>query len=362
LKLQLRGRHLALLLSLLAVLLVAGCAGGAAQGSWFGVTASDDVVYLAANEKVVALSVESGAELWTYPITSDGNSGPFFATPLVKSNVVNLGGYDADGTLFILSASQGTQQGAVITGAPMVEGPTSTDGALVVGNDVGEVYLIEPETQERRLLLKADESIWATPLVDQASGRVYVSSMDHHLYAVDLERGEELWTFKASGALVGTPALSDGMVYFGSLNNSFFAVDAETGTERWRTETEGWVWGGPLIDADTVYFGDLSGKVYALDASDGSQRWISDVEGGVRATPLLVDGLLYVGTRKGRVYALVAEDGTQQWARDSSGAIYSQPVMGGGLLLVSPHNAKMQLLALDPESGAERWAYPPQEE
>jgi len=45
-----------------------------------------------------------------------------------------------------------------------------------------------------------------------------------------------------------------------------------------------------------------------------------------------------------------------------TGSILSQPVLHQGYLLISPHNAKVQLIALDPESGAERWSYPPQEE
>ena len=123
-----------------------------------------------------------------------------------------------------------------------------------------------------------------------------------------------------------------------------------------------WVWGGPLVEGDTVYFGDLAGMLYALDVSDGSQRWTFSAEGGVRAAPTLWRDLLYFGTREGEVYALKAEDGTQQWMMPMPGAVYTQPVVAGDHLLVSPHNAKVRLVALDPESGAERWSYPRQEE
>jgi len=363
LKLQFGGRRGALLLLFAALMALAGCAGGVQQVSWFGVAADEAAVYLAGNGQVVALDLESGAAMWSFPVTTDGEKiGPFFATPLVEGRVVNIGGYDSEGTLWALSLDDGTEQSAVLTNSPIVEGPASVDGGLVVGNNAGEVYLVDPETQEKRLLLKTDESIWATPRVDEASGRVYVASMDHYLYAVDLAGGDTLWTFKAPGALVGTPALSDGVVYFGSLNNVFYAVDAETGDERWHFETEDWVWGGPLVDEDVVFFGDLSGKVYALNAIDGSQIWAFDAEGGVRATPLLMGDLLYVGTREGKIYGIQAADGTQKWAQSVTGAVYSHLVGAGGLVLASPHNAKVQLVALDPESGAERWSYPPQEE
>jgi len=72
--------------------------------------------------------------------------------------------------------------------------------------------------------------------------------------------------------------------------------------------------------------------------------------------------VLYFGTREGKVYALSAEDGAQQWALPLSGSILSRPVIQGDFLLISPHNAKIQLVALDLKSGAERWSYPPREE
>jgi outer membrane protein assembly factor BamB len=187
--------------------------------------------------------------------------------------------------------------------------------------------------------------------------------MDHHLYALDLENGEVLWDFKAGGALPGRPALSDGVLYFGGLNSVFYAVDAQTAQELWRFETEGWVWGGPLVHDDTVYFGDMSGRMYALDKSSGEERWAAfEAEGGVRVSPLLREGLLYFGTREKKFYAIRAEDGAQEWSISLDGSVYSQPVIYQDYLLVSPHNTKTKLLALDPDSGAERWIYPRQEE
>ncbi len=358
----LRGRSLALLFFLAGLALFAGCSGGAQQASWFGVAADADTAYLAADEEVLGLDLESGVELWAFPIEPDRQEfGPFYATPLVQGNVINVVGY-GDGEVYALTQFGGTQEWAVETGAGIVEGAASTDGGLVVGNNDGEVYLIDQETQEKRLLLKVDEPIWATPRVDEATGRVYVSAMDHHLYAVDLESGGELWEFDAGGVLVGTPALGDGVVYVGTLTSKVHAVDAETGSGLWQVDTEGWVWGGPLVVGDTLYFGDLDGDFYALDANDGSQRWTFKAEGGVRATPVMRDGTLYFGTQKGYVYALSAEDGTQEWAQTVPGAVHTQLVIAGDYLLVSPNRAKVQLVALDPESGAERWSYPLLEE
>lgn len=356
------GLRLTPLFLLAGLALLVGCSGGVQQGSWFGLAASEDTVYLAADEDVVALDLVGGAESWGYPVEPDTQEfGPFFATPLLDKGAVNVAGY-GDGEVYALTRDRGTEQWTVETGAGIVEGPASAGGTIVVGNNDGAVYVIDKETQDKRLILQVSEAIWATPRVDEANDRVYVAAMDHNLYAVELASGEQKWVFDAGGALVGTPALSDGVVYVGTLTSKFFAIDAETGSELWQFETEGWVWGGPLVVGNTVFFGDLDGKFHALDASDGSQRWSFDAEGGVRGTPAMADDVLYFATRKGYVYALSAADGTQEWVQTLSGAIYTAPVISGDYLLISPFGAKVQLVALDPESGAERWSYPPQEE
>jgi outer membrane protein assembly factor BamB len=361
LKQRLWGRRLALLFFLVTLVVLAGCGGRLPAASWFGIAAGDNTVYLSANEQVFALNLESGTELWSFPLEPDQETGPFYAAPLLTGELLVVGDYGA-GKLYATSQDDGVQQWAVDTDAKIVAGAIATDGGIVVANDNGEVYLVQRETQDKRLLLKADKAIWAAPLVDEANSRMYVAAMDHHLYAVDLEREEQLWSFEVGGALVGTPALSDGVLYFGGLNSRVFAVDAATGEQIWQFDTEGWVWGGPVVDGGTLYFGDMDGHFYALNAADGTERWTFQAEDGVRATPVLADGVLYFGTRGGRVYALNADDGTQKWSQRIDGSIYSQPVVRANYLLLSPHNAKVKLVALDPESGAERWAYPQREE
>lgn len=360
-KQRLWGRRLALLFFLVTLTILTSCGGGLPAASWFGIAVGDSTVYLSANEQVFALNLESGAELWSFPPAPDQETGPFYAVPLLTGDLLVVGDYGL-GKLYALSQVAGAQQWSAETEGKIVAGAVATDGEIVVANDEGKVYLVQQETQERRLLLETDKPIWAAPLVDEANGRIYIASMDHHLYAIDLEREEQLWSFEVGGALVGTPALSDGVLYFGGLDSRVFAVDAVTGEQVWQFDTEGWVWGGPVVEGGALYFGDMDGHFYALNAADGTERWTFQAEDGVRAAPVLADGVLYFGTRGGRVYALNAEGGTQKWLQRIDGSIYSQPVVRANYLLLSPHNAKVKLVALDPESGAERWAYPQREE
>ena len=344
------------------LVLLTSCGGRVPAASWYGTAADQDHVLLAANEQILALDPESGAELWAFPPERDPETGTFYAAPLVHGQLVIVGSFDPQGKLYALSVQDGSQQWVVETKGQIIESPVIANGDIIVGTDEGDVFAIAVETHQERLLFKAQAAIWAAPLVDPTANRLYVASMDHRLYALDLTTGETLWQFDAGGAIAGTPALSDDTLYLGSLNNTFYAVRADTGEQIWHIQTDGWVWGGPVVQDDTVYVGDLSGTLYALDTADGSPRWTFQADGGIRATPLLSDDTLYIGTRSNTVYALDAYEGTIKWELPITGSILGQPILHQGRLFISPHNAKIKLLALNPESGAKLWEYPSQEE
>jgi hypothetical protein len=68
---------------------------------------------------------------------------------------------------------------------------------------------------------ETDSSVSSSPAISE--GVVYFGSNDHHLYAVDVETGEQLWQFETDRS-VSTPAISEGVVYFGSWDNYLRAL------------------------------------------------------------------------------------------------------------------------------------------
>jgi len=69
------------------------------------------------------------------------------------------------------------------------------------------------------------------------NGIAYVAAMDHHVYAIDAESGEELWRYK-TGGLVGTSVVHwNGKIFFGSWDCHVYCVDLKTREEVWRFAT-----------------------------------------------------------------------------------------------------------------------------
>jgi outer membrane protein assembly factor BamB len=97
--------------------------------------------------------------------------------------------------------------------------------------------------------------------------------MDHNLYALNLNNGQEIWRVDAGGSIVHTPEVSeDGLIFVGTLANEVLAIN-ESGNVRWAVPTDAAVWTRPTQYNGTVYFGDLSGTIYAVNVDNGNIVW-----------------------------------------------------------------------------------------
>ena len=68
-----------------------------------------------------------------------------------------------------------------------------------------------------------------------SGGRLFVSAIDQHtIYALDADKGEELWRFTAGGRIDSPPSIYKGMVLFGCADGSVYAVRANDGELVWR--------------------------------------------------------------------------------------------------------------------------------
>jgi outer membrane protein assembly factor BamB len=201
--------------------------------------------------------------------------------------------------------------------------------------------------------------------------------MDHHLYALRLSDGEELWNFAADGAFASTPTLQDGVLYIGTFANRVYAIDADDGTEIWRFPAEkpgdSWFWGSPAVDGDAVYAVDVKGTVYKLDAETGEEIWQSklepkknnDKDAPVRGGPALTEdgSTLLISSQDGTLYALDAEDGSEMWAEEAEGKGYVTPVVDGDVVYQALIQGSYRIRAMEiTDDGDELWVYPLPEE
>jgi hypothetical protein len=110
---------------------------------------------------------------------------------------------------------------------------------------------------------------------------LHVPSLDHHLYAVDLSSGRQLWSLDLDHGLATTPAwIEGGWLALGSTRGDVIAVDVEQREVVWRYAVNDGlpdaygrpfpVLGGPTVHDGVVYAGASDGRLYALPWHGGA--------------------------------------------------------------------------------------------
>jgi len=99
------------------------------------------------------------------------------------------------------------------------------------------------------------------------AGKAYLGFDGARMFAWDLRRGKQLWTFDARDAIRSSPTVSaeDGILYFGCNDGCLYALDADSGELKWKFTTGGKIHSTPWAADGVVYVGSDDGYLYALE-------------------------------------------------------------------------------------------------
>lgn len=364
---------------LLGAVLLSACAGGAVRGTtWAGLAADENTAYLADLTFVYGVNLKDGREAWRFSDPED-NKAQFYATPVLTSDgMVIVGSAGGKHILYALDPRDLITDGDIkspavewsFTGAggPWVAAPLIVDGMLFAPNGDGNLYVLDlndgqSQKQAVQTILLVDPEdpekkagrLWAQPVTD--GERVYVTSLDHSVYAIDVETYTIAWHQDISAAIPGSPAVGpDGKLYVGSLASQLEQFDPATGRHTSVLDAEYWLWSTPVLDGSILYFGDLKGNFYSFDTATNGLNWNVQPDGAITANAILQNDHLLLATESGNIYA-IDKDGNTLWFEEVGGKIYTTPVVAGDLILVAPLETDFYLAALD-SNGRQVWTFP----
>lgn len=361
-----------LLVVILAAVLLSGCAGGGGlTNSWPGLATDSETAYLASGSFVYAIDLNSGKEIWRYPAKADSKL-QFISEPVVAEDGTVIVGSAGSNHLLVALDPSSLSKGDFNTPAEKwsfsearsswVAGVLIMNGKVFAPNSDGFLYILDLEdgfsTKSALDKIELGGALWATPSTD--GERVYLSSLDHHLHAIDAMTYESAWpVIDLGSAAPGTPLVGpNGNLYIGSFASEVIKADPATGKTTLLTSTQGWVWGGPVSDGKNIYFGDLEGSLFAVDASNGNLLWSIQPNGPIAGSPLVLDEEIIFATESGSVYAVDTE-GKIVWTYELLGQIFTAPVAAGEKIIVAPMQADFALAVLD-TNGNQVWTFEPE--
>jgi outer membrane protein assembly factor BamB len=230
----------------------------------------------------------------------------------------------------------------------------SREGDIVVASLSGRVARLSPEgvavwTAELR------ERIYASPLLIGDS--VVLGSDAKRVVALSLATGKKRWEVDVDGeadtAAAETPegglAIAAGRVLYGLRPD---------GAIRFRLKLPRKVYASPAVAEDgTLYVGAQDHHLYAISAG-GTVLWSRDLGGDVDcAVALGDDGTIYAGGDAGQVHALDPQ-GNELWRVTVGGFVRGGLTVGrSGAILAGTYGPAPRVVALEAQTGLERWSF-----
>lgn len=149
------------------------------------------------------------------------------------------------------------------------------------------------------------DTMHAPVLVDDT---VYTQTENAILYVFDADTGEELWTYDAMGQATDgiSPIVDDNSVYIiaGTSTENLFlvALDRHQRSVRWKRQI-GPTFANPVADTDTIYL-DYANELHAIKKADGAEKWTLRIQGELAAPATVVGSAVYAVDTGGTVYAI----------------------------------------------------------
>lgn len=170
----------------------------------------------------------------------------------------------------------------------------------------------------------------------------------------------QIWAADFSPEIVyaAQPVVAAGRLFHSTLQGSIYALDAATGARLWHFKAGETMWKGPVAgDAENggegaIFAAPWDGVLYALNAADGAELWRYDIEQRISGAPCVAEDTVFVGTRDGTMFA-VGTDGRLKWKTQLSWHIYSTAAYNNGRVYVFTED--MHVNCLDAKTGGVLW-------
>ncbi|MDH5722648.1 MAG: PQQ-binding-like beta-propeller repeat protein [Alphaproteobacteria bacterium] len=331
------------------------------------------------NHAMHNLAWESGDVdvLWRADIGSGShNEIPLTAQPVIVKDVIYA--LDTESKLSAINAQNGKKiWGIDVSNKAEDEdviggGIAFANGMLFITNGSNEILSVS--VSEGKIIWRANLPTPARAAPTALGGRVFVSTLDDRLFAIDAEKGTVIWDYLGIGETTGllgaaSPAANTSIVVPAFSSGELTALRVENGSVVWSDnlanvrkfggglESLSDIKAMPVMDRGVVIAMSFSDKLVAIEEHTGLRLWQREIGGS--ATPWVAGNAVFVLSNDNQLVALRLEDGAILWVEQvpryedpddqKNEIIWSSPVMASGNILLCGSHGK--ILKYDAQTG-----------
>jgi outer membrane protein assembly factor BamB len=226
--------------------------------------------------EVVQIDPSNGRVKWR--VQTDG---PVFSSVEVGPGYIFFG--SADHNVYAVNAGTGKIMWKTPTDGAVLAGPAFAKGVVCIGSADTKIYGLRA-TDGKKLWTVQGKNLFQSKAATDGT-HFFVGGWDNYFRCIDAESGNEVWAiklgkpqlnnnFSALAPAITSPAVGDGKVYVSTNDGILHALNISNGKEAWRIDKQKMGYSSPLFHNGKVYC-TLSddGKVFRVDAATGHVDW-----------------------------------------------------------------------------------------
>jgi outer membrane protein assembly factor BamB len=289
----------------------------------------DKIVFCSENGHVVILN-SIGSVLLSKKITRR-----FESKPVVYEN--NIFAVDVDGVLYSIDSSTGKVNWQVKAGGPLLfkSELAVSNGKIFLGTGYGivEAYSLDGKKLWENEL---DEAIYNSLLVVKNSLIIATDALK--LYSLDAGDGDKNWSAEIDEKVITlTPLVHKDIIYFGCYSGTFYAVSLDDGDIIWTFKSGGPIYSSPVVVDKSIYFGSEDGFVYSLNDEKGTLNWQFKSSLPVKSSPVYAFGSIVVANDR-TIFSLNPLNGSVLWQTTFDSRIKTSPSFAGDTVIMGLAN------------------------
>ncbi len=289
--------------------------------------------------------------LWQYRLDGLGfDSGPIIADSCVFAA-------DADGHIVALSLDSGQELWKKKLDTGFIASPAWHDGVLYLGDLDGVVRAIDPRTGEEKWQFDAEREIDAG--ANFYKEQVLVTSQSGSLISLDRHSGKLLWRYETDDQLQCGPTLAGNLTFLGGCDQHLHIVDVETGKPvADKIPIEAPTGSTPTAIDSAVLVPNYSGQIWAFETPSLNLRWKfenSQLSGEFKNSVAAAHGIVVAASRNRRVFALDLKSGGVLWEQTVNRRVEGSPIISGQQVAVAGSDGR--IILFDLRTGKEQWTF-----
>lgn len=216
--------------------------------------------------RVYVLDATSLSEICRYPSEGSEPIGQVWSTPTVVGDVAYIGDLSHSFHAISIEDCSSAWINPIELGGGIVSRPIFANGSLYVGTFDRSFHKIDPQTGESNKILESDSWFWADAVTDKT--RLFVPTLGGHIYALDLDNNQVLWSYPPSGdmgSILSRPAIVGDEIVIGTDDENLVVLRRTDGAEVWEPRIGDKIRAPITSDGSIVYIHSLDETVRAFD-------------------------------------------------------------------------------------------------